>query len=109
MTKLCFMLLVVLAVVACTTNARDVPSEPNKNAVGLTDQKNVFTFGGLGGYSGFGNDGQPIGGGGIGAGIGTENGIGGIGAGYGYGGGGATTGGLGTIGGLANENVALQL
>ncbi|GJR66349.1 hypothetical protein Tco_0624266 [Tanacetum coccineum] len=109
MAKSCFMLLVVLAIVVCTTTARDVPSETNKNAVGLTDQKNVFTFGGLGGYSGIGNDGKPIGAGGIGAGIGNENGIGGIGAGYGYGGGGVPTGGIGTIGGLANGFAGLPV
>ncbi|KAI3506898.1 hypothetical protein L1887_21523 [Cichorium endivia] len=97
-----FMLLVVLTLAVETTIARDVPSETNKGVVGLTDQKNVVTFGGLGGFSGFDNDGQPIGGGGLGVGIGTANGIGGVGAGYQYGGPGAAAGGIGTFGGLAN-------
>ncbi|MFS7975605.1 hypothetical protein Hanom_Chr10g00882531 [Helianthus anomalus] len=112
MARQCFLLLVVLAVVTQAITARDVPSKTKNNVVGLTDkkngnvgltdQKNVFTFGGLGGYSGLDNNGQPIGGGGMGVGIGNANGIGGIGAGYGFGGPGAATGGIGTIGGLAN-------
>ncbi|KAI3806127.1 hypothetical protein L1987_22019 [Smallanthus sonchifolius] len=101
MARWCFLLLVVLALVTQGITARNVPSE-TKNTVGLTDQKNVFTFGGLGGYSGFDNNGLPIGGGIIGSGIGNANGIGGIGAGFGFGGPGAATGGIGTIGGLAN-------
>ncbi|KAI3760230.1 hypothetical protein L1987_50622 [Smallanthus sonchifolius] len=111
MARWCFMLLIVLAVVTQGITARNVPSETKntvnltdqkKGDVGLADQKNVFTFGGLGGYSGFDNNGQPIGGGFIGSGIGNNNGIGGIGAGYGFGGPGAAAGGIGTIGGLAN-------
>lgn len=102
MAKWCFRLLVAIIALAQVAIARTVPNETNKGAVGLTDQKNVYTFGGIGGYNGFGNDGQPIGGGGLGVGIGTDQGIGGIGAGYGYGGPGAAAGGVGTIGGLAN-------
>ncbi|CAH1435109.1 unnamed protein product [Lactuca virosa] len=98
-----FMLLVVLtAVVVESTIARDLPSDTNKAAVGLTEQKNIVSFGGLGGFSGFDNNGQPIGGGGAGVGIGTSNGIGGVGAGYQFGGPGAAAGGVGTFGGLAN-------
>ena len=102
MAKWCFM--VILIVVAQTATARDIPNKTNKGVIGLTDQKNVVTFGGLGGVAGFGNDNQPIGGGGggvgvgvgvgggLGLGLGSTNGIGGVGA----------AGGVGTFGGLAN-------
>ncbi|MFS8014890.1 hypothetical protein Hanom_Chr15g01349991 [Helianthus anomalus] len=97
MAKLCFLLLVVaLAVVAQTTTARDVPSETNKGVVGLTDQKNMFAFGGLGGFAGLGNNAQPVGGGGIGVGVGAGLGVG-IGNDNGIGGAG---GGVGTFGGI---------
>ncbi|KAL4558599.1 hypothetical protein LXL04_036800 [Taraxacum kok-saghyz] len=97
-----FLLLVVLTVAVESTTAREFPCENNKAVVGLTDQKNVVGFGGLGGFSGFDNNGQPIGGGGMGLGVATNNGIGGIGAGYQFGGPGAAAGGVGTFGGLAN-------
>ncbi|KAI3514546.1 hypothetical protein L1887_13045 [Cichorium endivia] len=101
----CFMLLVVLAIAVCTTTARDVPKE-NKDTVGLTDQKNVYTFGGTGGFNGIGNNGLPMGGMGTGVGVGGDfggaNGIGGVGVGYQYGGPGGPAGGVGTFGGLGN-------
>ncbi|KAK1412646.1 hypothetical protein QVD17_34063 [Tagetes erecta] len=119
MARLCFLLLVVLAVVTQVSIARDVPNETKNNVVGLTDkkdsvvgltdQKNVFTFGGLGAFAGLDDNGKPIGGGGLGVGIGNNNGIGGVGAGYGIGGGGVPTGGIGTIGGLANGFAGLPV
>ncbi|XP_076898369.1 uncharacterized protein LOC143551913 [Bidens hawaiensis] len=105
MTKCCFVLIVVLVVSVGTIAGRDVPKE-NKGAVGLTDQKNVYTFGGTGGYSGFGNNGLPIGGMGTRVGVGGDfggaNGIGGVGMGYQYGGQGGPAGGIGTFGSLGN-------
>ncbi|KAK1420591.1 hypothetical protein QVD17_22306 [Tagetes erecta] len=89
-----------------TVTARDVPKEKKNTTIGLTDQKNVYTYGGTGGYNGLGNNGLPIGGMGTGVGVGGDfggvNGNGGIGMGYQYGGpGGGMGGGLGNgFGGL---------
>ncbi|XP_076958620.1 uncharacterized protein LOC143634414 [Bidens hawaiensis] len=105
MAKCAFVLIVVLVVSVGTINGRDVPKE-NKDVIGLDDQKNVYTFGGTGGYTGFGNNGLPIGGMGTGVGVGGDfggaNGIGGVGMGYQYGGQGGPAGGVGTFGGLGN-------
>ena len=94
-----------LAVAVLTTIARDIPKEP-KSTVGLTDQKNVYTFGGTGGFNGIGNNGLPMGGMGTGVGVGGDfggnNGVGGVGMGYQYGGQGGPAGGIGTFGGLGN-------
>ncbi|KAK3009520.1 hypothetical protein RJ639_013921 [Escallonia herrerae] len=96
--------LVALALIVALASARDVPSDE-----GLNDQKNVVSFGGLGGYSGIGADGLPLGGvvAGIGSGVGLGgvNGLGGIGGAVGFGGAGGTGGGGlggpgGTTGGL---------
>ncbi|XP_022001634.1 glycine-rich protein 5-like [Helianthus annuus] len=105
MTRCCLVLTVVLAISVYAITARDVPKE-NKDTIGLTDQKNVYTFGGTGGYSGFGNNGLPIGGMGTGVGVGGDfggaNGVGGVGMGYQFGGPGGPAGGVGTFGGLGN-------
>ncbi|KAL8191901.1 hypothetical protein R6Q57_028632 [Mikania cordata] len=105
MSGWCFMLIVALVVSVHTVTARDVPKE-NKDTIGLTNQKNVYTFGGTGGYSGFGNNGLPIGGMGTGVGVGGDfggaTGIGGVGMGYQFGGPGGPAGGVGTFGGLGN-------
>ncbi|KAM6564974.1 hypothetical protein CsatB_024972 [Cannabis sativa] len=88
----CIVLVLALSVVA----ARNVPMDNNK---GLNDQKNFLSYGGIGGYSGVGNDGLPISGmGGVIGGGG--NGLnGGIGGGIGLGGGnGGLFGGLGGTG-----------
>ncbi|XVF81130.1 hypothetical protein PTKIN_Ptkin15bG0131700 [Pterospermum kingtungense] len=92
----------VLALVAVHASARNVPSD-----AGLNDQKNFLTYGGVGGYSGVGPDGMPIGGigsvggvtgldgtGGLGglSGIGFGSGAGGVGGGAGTGGGSGTGG-----------------
>ncbi|KAD3068524.1 hypothetical protein E3N88_36404 [Mikania micrantha] len=109
MSKWCFTLIVALVVSVHTVTARDVPKE-NKNTIGLTNQKNVYTFGGTGGYSGFGNNGLPIGGMGTGVGVGGDfggaTGIGGVGMGYQFGGPGGPAGGVGTFGGLGNGSLA---
>ncbi|KAL8254488.1 hypothetical protein R6Q59_032709 [Mikania micrantha] len=101
MTRCCFMLVMALAVSVYTGNARDIPRE-NKDAFGLADQKNIYNFGGTGGFGGLGNNGLPMGGMGPGIGVGGDfgghNGIGGVGARYQYGG----PGGVGTFGGLGN-------
>lgn len=67
-----FMLLFVALVahVHMTCAARDMP----KN--GLNDQKNVVNFGGMGSYSGVGNNGLPFGG--VGGGVGSGSDIGGM-------------------------------
>ncbi|KVI12330.1 glycine-rich protein 5-like [Cynara cardunculus var. scolymus] len=105
MTRLCLMLLVVLAVAVFTATARDVPKQ-NPDTVGLTDQKNVYTFGGTGGFNGIGNNGLPMGGMGTGVGVGGDfggaHGVGGVGGGFQYGGPGGPAGGIGTFGGLGN-------
>ncbi|KAM7271222.1 hypothetical protein ACFE04_030436 [Oxalis oulophora] len=86
--------------------ARTVPSD---NAYGLNDQKNVVSYGGLGGYSGIGSNGLPFGGvggasgnggdiAGINGGIGGAAGIG-SGAGGGIGGAAGLGGGIGGGGG----------
>lgn len=105
MAKWCIMLILALAVsVYAVVTARDVPKE-NKNNIGLTDQKNVYTYGGTGGYNGLGNNGLPMGGMGTGVGVGGDiggvSGNGGIGMGYQYGGPGGA-GGVGNVGGLGN-------
>ncbi|CAL0326836.1 unnamed protein product [Lupinus luteus] len=82
MAKWCIM--VLLLAMALATSARNVPSE-----AGLKEQKNVVTIGGIGGYSGIGNNGLPFAGGGAG-----------IGGGFGGGGGGGLGGGSG-LGGFA--------
>ncbi|MED6109978.1 hypothetical protein PIB30_038692 [Stylosanthes scabra] len=88
------LLLLVVAGVAITANAsRNVPSD-----AGLNDQKNVVTFGGIGGYSGIGNNGLPFAGGGAGIGGGYGGG-GGLGGGFGGAGGLPTGGGMGGFGG----------
>nr|XP_043622706.1 acanthoscurrin-1-like [Erigeron canadensis] len=107
MARLCFMFLATLAVVVYTTTARDVPKQnKDSSTVGLTDQKNVYTFGGTGGFNGIGNNGLPMGGMGTGVGVGGDfggaNGVGGVGMGYQYGGPGGPAGGVGTFGGLGN-------
>ncbi|KAJ6956561.1 acanthoscurrin-2-like isoform X1 [Populus alba x Populus x berolinensis] len=105
----CFVL--VLALAAVHTCARDVPTEKNmdvastKNApsdAGLTDQKNFVTYGGVGGYSGIGAGGLPFGGvGGIGGVAPLDGGFGGLGGGGGLGGlGGGVGGGVGAGGGV---------
>lgn len=95
------MMFVVCVVVSNEVAARVLPSEN-----GLTDQKNVFTFGGVGGYSGIGNNGMPFGG--IGGGVGTSGGPGGnMGAGgiIGTGPNGGLTGVYGTVpGGVGTFN-----
>ncbi|PHT44409.1 hypothetical protein CQW23_13567 [Capsicum baccatum] len=57
-----FIYLGLLAFV-CSTSAREVPSEK-----GLVDQKNFVGVGGVGGFSGIGSNGLPIGG--VGGGVG---------------------------------------
>ncbi|KAK9055666.1 hypothetical protein SSX86_026751 [Deinandra increscens subsp. villosa] len=105
MARWCFMLTLALAVSVYTVTARDVPKE-NKDTFGLTDQKNVYTFGGTGGFNGIGDNGLPMGGMGTGVGVGGDfggaNGVGGVGVGYQYGGPGGPAGGVGTFGGLGN-------
>lgn len=85
-------MLVLLAVAVSATSARKEPSD-----AGLKDQKNFLTYGGIGGYSGIGDNGLPFGGGG--AGIGVGGGLGG-GGGGGLGGGLGGAGGIGGLGGL---------
>ena len=63
MAKMCVLVLVLALAVA--TSARNVP---NPKDAGLKDQKNFISYGGVGGYSGIGNNGLPFGG--AGAGIG---------------------------------------
>ncbi|KAJ0572848.1 hypothetical protein HanRHA438_Chr06g0259031 [Helianthus annuus] len=105
MTRWCIVLVLALAVSVYPGTARDVPRE-NKDTIGLTDQKNVYNFGGTGGFAGLGNNGLPMGGMGTGVGVGGDfggnNGIGGVGAGYQFGGPGGPAGGVGTFGGLGN-------
>uniref|UniRef100_A0A6N2KF94 Glycine-rich protein n=1 Tax=Salix viminalis TaxID=40686 RepID=A0A6N2KF94_SALVM len=111
--------LVVLALAAVHTSARDVPTDKNMNVAstqnvpsdsGLNDQKNFVTYGGVGGYSGIGAGGLPFGGveeavwvvvlggagglGGLGGGVG---GLGGLGGGGGGGVGGGVGGGSGVL------------
>lgn len=97
MAKWSILLLVTLALFH-TSTAREVPAD----AKGLDDQKNVVTFGGLGGYSGIGANGLPIGGVGAGVGAGGDlggvTGLGGVGGAVGVGAGGG--GGFGGAGGL---------
>ncbi|KAL5562055.1 hypothetical protein UlMin_031802 [Ulmus minor] len=89
--------LLVLALAVVHTTARNAPAP---NDAGLNDQKNFGSFGGVGGYSGVGDNGLPFGGVGAGGGIG-----GGLSGGLGGGIGGAAgigtlpTGGLGGLGG----------
>ena len=90
-------MLLVALVVALSATAREVPSDK-----GLNDQKNLVTFGGIGGYSGLGSNGLPIGGIGAGGGVGVGGGLGGAGGigglgvfGGGGGGGGGVGGGVG--------------
>ncbi|RDX82082.1 hypothetical protein CR513_37164, partial [Mucuna pruriens] len=100
-------MLALLLALAVATSARNVP-----NDAGLKDQKNFITYGGVGGYSGIGNNGLPFGGagagigggfdGGLGGGLGGTTGIGGIG---GFGGpGGGIGGGVGSGLGGGNGN-----
>lgn len=88
-------IVLVLALVVAHATARNVPA-PAPNDAGLNDQKNFLTYGGVGGYSGVGNNGLPFGG--VGGAIGGGgNGLGGgLGGGIGLGG----LGGLGGAGGL---------
>ncbi|KAM6564977.1 hypothetical protein CsatB_024975 [Cannabis sativa] len=94
-SKWCIALFIALAV-AHQVTARNVPAASKDAAAGLDDQKNFMTYGGMGGYSGVGNNGLPFGGvgGAFGGGGGGINA--GIGGGVGLGGG----GGLGGFGGL---------
>ncbi|XP_018820321.1 acanthoscurrin-1-like [Juglans regia] len=83
----CAMLVLVLAIVQTSNAARTAPS--SNGGSGLDDQKNFISYGGVGGYSGLGNDGLPFGGvgvaagmgGGLGGGLGGMGGFGGVGAG----------------------------
>ncbi|KAJ7977119.1 keratin, type II cytoskeletal 2 epidermal-like [Quillaja saponaria] len=92
---LCMIMVMVLSlVVAHTSAARNVPSD-----AGLNDQKNFVNYGGIGGFSGVGDNGLPFVG--AGAGVGAGGGIGGLGGAGGLGGLGGGTGGLGGLGGGA--------
>ncbi|KAI8523165.1 hypothetical protein RHMOL_Rhmol13G0052500 [Rhododendron molle] len=66
-----FATLLVIALAVAQVTARTVPSD-----AGLDDQKNVVTFGGLGGYSGIGSNEVQIGGTSIGG--NADLGVGGI-------------------------------
>lgn len=90
MGRFCVFLLVLALVVA--TNARNVPSD-----VGLKEEKNVVSYGGVGGFSGLGNNGLPFGGVGAGIGGGVDGGV--LGGGLGGGIAGGVAGGLGGGGG----------
>ncbi|OIW11236.1 hypothetical protein TanjilG_28327 [Lupinus angustifolius] len=96
MAKWCIM--VLLLAMALSTSARNVPSE-----TGLKDQKNVVTIGGIGGYSGIGDNGLPFGGGGAGIG----GGFGGGGPGFGGLGGAGLGGGVGTGTGIGGGSGVL--
>ncbi|XP_010652460.1 glycine-rich protein 5 [Vitis vinifera] len=94
-------IMAVLALAVAHTTARTVPSD-----AGLDDQKNIVTFGGLGGFAGVGDSGLPFGGlggvSGVAGGIGSAGGLdgpGGIGSLGGTGGIGTLGGGVGTGGG----------
>ncbi|XP_039049475.1 glycine-rich protein 5-like [Hibiscus syriacus] len=86
MAKYCNVVLILALAVVVQATARNVPND----AAGLNDQKNFLTYGGVGGYSGIGANGMPIGGVGSAGGItgldSTGPIIGGV-AGVGYGGG----------------------
>ncbi|XP_027349394.1 glycine-rich protein 5-like [Abrus precatorius] len=92
MARWCITLLVLALAVA--TSARNAP-----NDAGLKDQKNFITYGGVGGYSGIGNNGLPFGGAGAGVGGGFGGGAGGGLGGLGGLGGTTGIGGLGGFGG----------
>ncbi|KAB2021930.1 hypothetical protein ERO13_D07G160800v2 [Gossypium hirsutum] len=83
----------VLALVVVQATARNVPSD----AAGLNDQKNLLTYGGIGGYSGMGSNGMPMGGVGSVGGMTGLGGTGGMGAmvGVGMGAGSGNEGGVG--------------
>ncbi|KAL3531146.1 hypothetical protein ACH5RR_010468 [Cinchona calisaya] len=75
-----------LVVVQTSTAARDIPNDDSDDKGGLTDQKNLVSYGGVGGISGIGSNGLPFGGygGAIGGGAdlgGTTGGFGGVGSG----------------------------
>uniref|UniRef100_A0A803PGB8 Uncharacterized protein n=1 Tax=Cannabis sativa TaxID=3483 RepID=A0A803PGB8_CANSA len=55
-SKWCIALFIALAV-AHQVTARNVPAASKDAAAGLDDQKNFMTYGGMGGYSGVGNNG----------------------------------------------------
>ncbi|KAL8489953.1 hypothetical protein ACS0TY_025261 [Phlomoides rotata] len=88
------MFVVSLMVANQVAAARVLPSD-----AGLTDQKNFLTFGGVGGYSGVGNNGMPVGGvfGGVGSNGLGGNGFQGAGGMIGTGPNGGLTGVYGTI------------
>lgn len=95
MGKGCCIMLLIALVVVCTTG-REVPKDK-----GLKDEKNFLNYGGVGGFSGIGNNGMPFAG--IGSGIGGAGSLlpGGSGI-FGTGGGfpvGGNTGPLGGFGG----------
>ena len=110
MAKWCANVMLVLAVAAAHTSARNTPSDHDDQVVhntaksaptdaGLDDQKNFLTYGGVGGFSGIGSNGLPFGGvGGLGGitGLGGAGGLGGIGGVGGLGG----SSGLGGVGGV---------
>lgn len=113
------MLVVAMAAFAVQASARAAPTDHHDPAgEGLKDQKNLLNYGGLGGFSGIGDNGLPVGGiggvvglggglGGLGGGAGGLGGLGGGIGGYGGGGiggigvgiGGGALGGIGGIGG----------
>lgn len=116
MAKWCVTVMLVLAVVAVHTRARNTPSDHDDQVVhnaakiapsgaGLDDQKNFLTYGGVGGFSGIGSNGLPFGGvGGLAGvtGLGGAGGLGGIGGVGGLGGASGLGGssGLGGVGGV---------
>ncbi|KAE8681196.1 hypothetical protein F3Y22_tig00111338pilonHSYRG00169 [Hibiscus syriacus] len=102
MAKYCNVVLVLaLAVVVVQATSRNVP----KDAAGLDDQKNFLTYGGVGGYSGIGADGMPIGGVGSAGGTTGLDGTGGTGgiSGVGFGNGDDSGAGGGVVGGTGGS------
>ncbi|PON55516.1 hypothetical protein TorRG33x02_299030 [Trema orientale] len=94
MAKWCIVLVLALVVVYATARNVPVPTE----GAGLNDQKTLGTYGGVGGYSGIGNNGLPFGG----VGGATGGNIGGLGAGIG---GGIGLGGPGGLGGRVGPGI----
>lgn len=95
------MAMAITAALAAHVDARTAPFDGDK---GLNDQKNFLNYGGLGSFSGIGDNGLPFGGGG---GLGGGSGLGGLGGGIGgLGGGGGGLGGLGGgIGGFGGGGI----